>query len=77
MKTTASPLPHCDLCAQRFVRAPAPYYRQVGRWMKNLCAFHELARRRIVLFRQREARSVSDAWLVKDEQGHASVHGVN
>ncbi len=51
-------MPHCDLCAAHRKRVPAPYFRQLGPWMKNLCLSHERARRRLVIFRQREAKAV-------------------
>jgi len=63
----------CDLCAELHeVQTDGPFYREFrlrdgSKTYKRLCLFHEHARRRLVLFRQRESRSLDrDAMLEVD-----------
>jgi len=64
-------LPHCDLCAAHRIQTEAPYFRQVGSFLKNLCVFHERARWRLVVFERRLERQLTTqrTRLRLDERG--------
>jgi hypothetical protein len=74
---------HCELCAMNDLEQRAPFFREFAckdgsRVLKWICLFHENARRRLVIFRQREARSLDrDAMLEVDPQtGHTAAYAV-
>lgn len=55
----------CDICFEQhnIADSPAPFYRELtgpngGKARKWLCLYHETARRRLVVYRQREARAI-------------------
>ena len=74
----------CDICQELHeIEQDAPFYREFvsprgAKTRKWICLFHEVARKRLLLFRQREARALDrDAMLEADPQtGHTSAFSV-